>query len=106
MKRVYLLKGLTCPNCSAMIEKDAGELDGVHASSVNLMKQTLTVESDVPAEYQLKRITEIVHNHEPDVEVSELNINEHAPAGETESGDEAWLRTNGSSPPRRKTCRP
>ena len=73
MKRVYLLKGLTCPNCSAMIEQDVGEMDGVHALSVNLMKQTLTVESGVPAERLLKSITEIVHNHEPDVEVSELN---------------------------------
>ena len=42
MKRVYTLKGLDCPNCSAKIEKEVGELDGVH-SSVNLMKQTLTV---------------------------------------------------------------
>ena len=93
MKRVYLLKGLACPNCSAMIEKDAGELNGVHASSVNLMKQTLTVESDDPAEFLLKNITEIVHNHEPDVEVSELNPDEHASAGETGSGDEARLLT-------------
>lgn len=43
MKRVYTLKGLDCPNCSPKIEKEVGELDGVHSSSVNLMKQTLTV---------------------------------------------------------------
>ena len=36
MKRVYTLKGLDCPNCSAKIEKEVGELDGVHSSSVNL----------------------------------------------------------------------
>ena len=93
MKRVYLLKGLTCPNCSAKIEQDAGEMDGVHASSVNLMKQTLTVESGVPAERLLKSITEIVHNHEPDVEVSELNPDERKDNPETESGDEARLLT-------------
>ena len=93
MKRVFLLKGLTCPNCSAMIEKDAGELNGVRASSVNLMKQTLTVESDAPAESLLKSITEIVRNREPDVEVSELNMNGDEPPGETESGDEMRLLT-------------
>ncbi len=43
MKRIFLLKGLDCPNCSAKIEKEVGELDGVQSSVVNLMKQTLTV---------------------------------------------------------------
>ena len=42
MKRIFLLKGLDCPNCSAKIEKEVGELDGVQSSVVNLMKQTLT----------------------------------------------------------------
>ena len=37
----YLLKGLDCPNCSAKIEKEVGELEGVALSEVNLMKQTL-----------------------------------------------------------------
>ena len=40
MKRIFLLKGLDCPNCSAKIEKEVGELDGVQSSVVNLMKQT------------------------------------------------------------------
>ena len=43
MKRIFLLKGLDCPNCSAKIEKEVGELDGVQSSVVNLMKQTLTI---------------------------------------------------------------
>jgi Cd2+/Zn2+-exporting ATPase len=73
MKRVYRLKGLTCPNCSAKIEKDVGELNRVHASSINLMKQTLTIESDASADFLLLEITGIVHSHEPDVEVSEMN---------------------------------
>ncbi len=37
MKRIFLLKGLDCPNCSAKIEKEVGELDGVQSSVVNLM---------------------------------------------------------------------
>ena len=43
MKRIFLLKGLDCPNCSAKIEKEVGELDGVQSSVVNLMKQNLTI---------------------------------------------------------------
>ena len=43
MERIFMLKGLDCPNCSAKIEKEVGELDGVTSSVVNLMKQTLTV---------------------------------------------------------------
>ena len=30
----YLLKGLDCPNCSAKIEKEVGELDGVQSLSL------------------------------------------------------------------------
>ena len=39
MKRIFLLKGLDCPNCSAKIEKEVGELDGVQSSVVNLMQK-------------------------------------------------------------------
>ena len=38
---------MDCPNCSAKIEKEVGELDGVQSSVVNLMKQTLTI-NDAP----------------------------------------------------------
>ena len=43
MKRIFLLKGLDCPNCSAKIEKEVGELDGVQSSVVNLMKDRKSV---------------------------------------------------------------
>ena len=48
MKRVFILKGLDCPNCSAKIEKEVGALPGVESSVVNLMQQTLTVQSERP----------------------------------------------------------
>lgn len=67
-----MLKGLDCPNCSAKIEKEVGELEGVALSEVNLMKQTLTVSMDHnKAASMLDMVTTIVHSHEPDVEVSE-----------------------------------
>ena len=74
MKKEFLLKGLDCPNCSAKIEKEVGELGGVSSSVVNLMKQTLTIDVEPAAAATVaKQIEAIVHSHEPDVEVSEKN---------------------------------
>ncbi len=72
MKKTFLLMGLNCPNCSAKIEKEVGELAGVSFSVVNLLKQTLTIDvTETFAETVEKEIARIVHNHEPQVEVSE-----------------------------------
>ena len=72
MKRKYVLRGLDCPNCSAMIEREVGQLEGVSSSSVNLMRQTLTVVFEPSLEPTLtQRIEEIVFSHEPDVAVLE-----------------------------------
>ena len=81
MKRIFLLKGLDCPNCSAKIEKEVGELDGVQSSVVNLMKQTLTINvAPVAANTIASQIETIVHSHEPDVEVSEIAQEYYIPA--------------------------
>ena len=81
MKRIFLLKGLDCPNCSAKIEKEVGELDGVQSSVVNLMKQTLTINvAPVAANTIASQIETIVHSHEPDVEVSEIALEYYIPA--------------------------
>ncbi|NSC19357.1 copper ion binding protein, partial [Coprococcus comes] len=75
MKRTFLLKGLDCPNCSAKIEKEIGELDGVQSSVVNLMKQTLTINvTQTAADTIASQIETIVHSHEPDVEVQEETV--------------------------------
>ena len=75
MKRIFLLKGLDCPNCSAKIEKEVGELDGVQSSVVNLMKQTLTINvTQTAADTIARQIETIVHSHEPDVEVQEETV--------------------------------
>ena len=72
MEKTFLLKGLDCPNCSAKIEREVGELDGVHSSVVNLMQQTLTIDVDETAAARVaKEIRNIVRSHEPDVAVSE-----------------------------------
>ena len=71
MERIFLLKGLDCPNCSAKIEKEVGDLENVNSSSVNLMKQTLTIQTEAFDNSIVEQIETIVHSHEPDVEVSE-----------------------------------
>ena len=85
MKRVFILKGLDCPHCSAKIEKEVGELDGVTSSTVNLMNQTLTVQAGTSvAASLLDTVTTIVHSHEPDVEVSEKQLEATAPVKKDE----------------------
>ncbi|MGN1111711.1 MAG: heavy metal translocating P-type ATPase [Acutalibacteraceae bacterium] len=70
MERVFILKGLTCPNCSAKIEREVGQLSGVDSSSINLVSQKLTVGlSDNYSGNVLEDIKRIVHTHERDVEV-------------------------------------
>ena len=71
MERIFSLKGLDCPNCSAKIEKEVGDLENVNSSSVNLMKQTLTIQTETSDNSIVEQIEAIVHSHEPDVEVSE-----------------------------------
>ena len=67
---VLTLKGLDCPHCAAQIEHDAAALAEVEAAAVNLMQQTLTLHiSGNDREAVLAAVTDIVHKHEPDVEV-------------------------------------
>ncbi len=71
IKRAYILAGLNCPNCSAKIEREVGEVDGVRSSNVNLIKQTLTIEIDDEVAATIdEKVEEIVHKHEPDVSVN------------------------------------
>ena len=88
MKRIFLLKGLDCPNCSAKIEKEIGELDGVQSSVVNLMKQTLTINvAQTAADTIASQIETIVHGHEPDVEVSEIVQESYIPEKKQEANE-------------------
>ena len=88
MKRIFLLKGLDCPNCSAKIEKEVGELDGVQSSVVNLMKQTLTINvAQTAADTIASQIETIVHGHEPDVEVSEIVQESYIPEKKQEANE-------------------
>ena len=78
MKQEYILESLNCPNCAAKIEADVGKLPHVTAASLNLMKQTLTLETREDAFDAVERI---VHRYEPDVKVR-LKGGEQAPEQE------------------------
>ena len=74
MEKKFLLKGLDCPNCAAKIEKKVSELDGVSNVSLNLMKQSLTLNTEDGDKID-EKIEKIVHSLEPHVKVSELSKN-------------------------------
>lgn len=73
--KIYTLKGLDCPNCSAKIESEVTALEYVSSAQVNLINQTLTVEyKNISPFFLYEIINDIVHSHEPDVEVSEQTV--------------------------------
>ncbi|MGN0442225.1 MAG: heavy metal translocating P-type ATPase [Acutalibacteraceae bacterium] len=92
MKRVFVLKGLTCPNCSSKIEREVAALGGVNESSINLVAQTLTV--DFSGDYSgdaLDDITRIVHSHESGVEVTMPEDTADKAEGEPENSDKSTI---------------
>ena len=93
MERVFILKGLTCPNCSAKIEREVGQLSGVDSSSINLVSQKLTVAlSDNYSGNVFEDIKRIVHTHERDVEViPSSEAKEKAKGGEEKNPDRTTI---------------
>lgn len=72
-KKELILEGLDCANCSMKIEQDINALEGVDGR-VNFATKTLTLTyGNFPEEEILKKAKHIVHRHEPDVIVKEMN---------------------------------
>lgn len=72
MEKVFLLKGLSCPHCSAKIETAAVNLDFIKEAAVNLINQTLTITVDETYKGDINtEIEKLVHTYEPDIKVSE-----------------------------------
>ena len=69
MNKIFILKGLDCPNCSAKIENDVNKMQDVKTAAINLLKQTITIESDAEIEGLKDKLEKIVHRYEPDVDV-------------------------------------
>ena len=85
MKREFILEGLDCPNCAARIEADAGKLPEAAAASLNLMKQTLTL--DISKDEDIfGKVEKIVHSYEPHVKVrlkADAHDHDHSHGGDT-----------------------
>ena len=69
MNKIFILKGLDCANCSAKIENDVNKMQDVKTAAINLLKQTITIESDAEIEGLKDKLEKIVHRYEPDVDV-------------------------------------
>ncbi|MGN0171795.1 MAG: heavy metal translocating P-type ATPase [Acutalibacteraceae bacterium] len=95
MKQTWILKGLDCPHCSSEIEREVAGLEGVLSSSVNLVKQTLTVEADgVEADALEKQVKTVVRKHEPDVAVLPFSKEKADAFKGKEEADEHQKRSN------------
>ena len=87
-KVVLLLKGLDCPNCSAVIENAAKKMAGVESADLNLLKQQLNIffKDDAEQQVVIDKITKLVGSLEPHVMVRELSAKiENETVVETES---------------------
>ena len=95
MKREILLEGLNCPNCGAKIEANVRNLPEVSAASLNLMKQTLTLEITKDDDI-FGKVEKIVHRYEPDVRVREKTAEAHDHAQESNPGKMILRMANGA----------
>ncbi|KMT22490.1 heavy metal translocating P-type ATPase [Clostridium cylindrosporum] len=79
IKKDLILEGLDCANCSAKIENEVNQIEGVNAY-MNFMTKTLTVETEDNKDFNnvLENIESIVKKHEPHVIVSEKIVKKPA----------------------------
>ncbi|MCL1992784.1 MAG: cadmium-translocating P-type ATPase [Spirochaetes bacterium] len=72
--REFVLQGLECAGCAGKIEEAVKKMDGVKSVSINMATSKMRVEAVVQEaenENMYKAIESIVHEYEPDVQVSE-----------------------------------
>lgn len=73
MKKTYLLEGLDCANCAAKIEREVGQIDGVHSATVSFLTTKMVLELD---ETKLKEIekaaAKIIRKTEPDTHMKAI----------------------------------
>lgn len=77
VKKELILEGLNCAGCSAKIEKEVNEIDGIRAS-MNFVTKTLTIEGNSKAlENIYERVNKIVLKYEPHVKVIDKSNNDN-----------------------------
>lgn len=73
MKKIFLLEGLECADCSAKIERETAKLDGVKNVSVSFITSKMILEiQDDNLEEIVKKIKKIIKKYEPDVKLKEM----------------------------------
>ena len=50
MKKIYLLKGLDCPNCAAKLAGQMNSIEGIESAKINFLTEKLTVETNIDEE--------------------------------------------------------
>ena len=73
MKYTFAVKGLDCPHCSFEIENDLKKIKGISNAAINLVTQILTVETELSYDQLFSIVSDTVHSHEPEIEVSSLD---------------------------------
>lgn len=88
LKKELILEGLDCAHCSAKIEHEANNIEGVKAT-MNFMTKTLTLETDKSynSKKMIEQISQIVHKHEPHVKVIEKSKENKEEHGHNHSHD-------------------
>lgn len=77
VKKELILEGLNCAGCSAKIEREVNEIDGIRAS-MNFVTKTLTIEGNSKAlENIYERVNKIVLKYEPHVKVIDKSNNDN-----------------------------
>ena len=78
----YVLEGLSCAHCASVIEHEVQSWKDVKAANLDLMKNTLTIDTDVSEEAMFARVRDTVARVESGVSVSPKRAD--APATKTE----------------------
>lgn len=72
MKTKYSVNGLDCPNCAAKLEGMLAKVDGINSAKINFLSEKITVESDLPDDVLLARVSETAKAFSPKVTVAKL----------------------------------
>ena len=72
MKTKYSVNGLDCPNCAAKLEGMLAKVDGIDSAKINFLSEKITVESKLPEDVLLARVSETAKAFSPKVTVAKL----------------------------------
>ena len=72
MKTKYSVNGLDCPNCAAKLEGMLAKVEGIDSAKINFLSEKITVESSLPEDVLLARVSETAKAFSPKVTVAKL----------------------------------